>query len=347
MIVQVLPSISPHDAISQHVLRLDDEFSRNQIESKIVAHHISPVFADRVISPQDIDSFNNHHVIYRLSIASSLAEKVHSSSAFVDLWYHNITPAEYFEPWEPYVSLELRIARHQLAQMAVRADRGIAASHYSELELKQYGCRHTSVMPVLFDRTMKSTSMNTNAGDHTRILSVGRYAPHKRIEKLIQSLAMYRELVDANATLELVGSSSSRWYKESLEQLIESAGVGEAVNFHSDISDEELSHLYRLCDVYLCLSEHEGFCVPLVEAQLSQLPIVASDFAAIKETINGAGIILEPEYGLVDVVAAIDIVVHDDMLQIKLKEKARSNNSEHNIDEEAREAMQWFMAGVS
>ncbi len=347
MILQVLPSISLHDAISQHVVRIDDELKRNNIESSIVAQYIHPYFADRVSLPSSIDSFDDHHILYHMSMASSLAEKIHSSNARVDMWYHNITPAKYFEPWEPYVSLELRIARYQLSQLAVRADRGVAASRYSENKLKVQGCRHTSVMPVLFDVSKKvgdtSTRRHPRAKD-ARILSVGRYAPHKRVEKLIQSIALYRDLIDEGATLDLVGSSSSRWYKESLEQLIEKLNLKDAVRFHENIDDIQLSQLYKESDAYLCLSEHEGFCVPLVEAQCAGLPIVAIDSAAIAETVNDAGIILDAHCDVVDIVAALDVAVHDPEMRAFLQRNAKSNVTEHDIDQEAMSAVQWLVS---
>ncbi|HMS25611.1 MAG TPA: glycosyltransferase [Acidimicrobiia bacterium] len=348
MILQVLPSISLYDAISQHVLRIDDELKQRNIESSIVAQYIHPDFAHRVQSHSSIDSFDGHHVLYHMSMASSLAEKVHSSHARVDMWYHNVTPARYFEPWEPYVSLELRIARYQLSQLAVRVERGVAASHYSERELKTEGCRHTSVMPVLFDLSTKLSATSRSPSSQSaraRILSVGRYAPHKRVEKLIQTLALYRNLVDENAVLELVGSSSSRWYKESLEKLIEQLGLANAVRFHDNIDDAHLAQLYHESDVYLCLSEHEGFCVPLVEAQCAGLPIVAIDSAAIAETVQGAGIILDAHCDLVDVVAALDIVIHDEQTRTFLQHNAKNNLVTRDIDEQARKAVEWLVAG--
>lgn len=345
MILQVLPSISPHDAISQHVIRVDDELKKSGIDSSILAHHIHPQFSNRVLSQSDIKTFDGTHIVYHMSIASSLAEKIHSSNAAVDLWYHNITPSYFFEPWEPYVSLELRIARHQLAQMAIRADRGVAASYYSQRELEQYGCRHTSVMPVLFDQKQKVASLSTSQRKGTQILSVGRFAPHKKVEKLIMALSQYRKLVDQEAQLHLVGTSSSKWYFESLSTLIDNLNVRNAVHIHDGASDEKLALLYSRADVYLCLSEHEGFCVPLMEAQYSGLPIVALDFAAIKETVNGAGIVLPCDTSMTEIVAAIDIAANDSVIREKITEQAQANCRARSIDEQAKAAVEWIVRG--
>lgn len=348
MIVQVLPSISPHDAISQHVIRIDDELVRNNIESKIIAQYIHPKFSNRVSLPTSLSSFDELHVLYHMSIASPLAEKIHDSKAKVDLWYHNITPAEFFEPWEPYVSLELRIARHQLAQMAVRGDRGVAASEYSEAELKKQGCRHTCVMPVLFDvdsKVMSNAYADAKSKTGIHILSVGRFAPHKRIEKMIEVVSIYKELISPNVKLDLVGSSSSKWYLESLELLVSNLKLEDSVKFHADIDDSQLANFYRDSDVYLCLSEHEGFCVPLVEAQCAGLPIVAKDFAAIPETVGKAGIVLDKEAEIVDVVAAIDVIINNEQLRSEIVSNAKANMELHNVDKEAKRAVEWLLEG--
>lgn len=344
MILQVLPSISPHDAISQHVLRLDTELTSCGIETAIVAEHISPHLQNRATAASSFDHFNDHHILYHLSIASHLAEKVHDSTSVVDIWYHNITPAQYFEEWEPYVSLELRIARHQLEQMAVRARRGVAASVYSEEELKKQGCRDTCVMPVLFDPSEKLGAQG-GQGLHvgTQILSVGRYAPHKRVEKIIETFSIYRDLCDSRAHLHLVGSSSSRWYKESLDQLIDQLKVTDAISFHDSVSDEDLSRLYHSSDIYLCMSQHEGFCVPLVEAQLAGLPIVASSTSAIPETVGQAGILLDPDAALVEYVAAIDTVISNQEVARKLAARAREGVERFDITRESERAVQWLV----
>jgi glycosyltransferase involved in cell wall biosynthesis len=347
VIVQVLPSIAQYDAISQHVLRIDDELRASNIETAIVADHISPALSSRAISTQDFGEFNDQHVVYHMSIASRLSDKIMDSSARLDLWYHNITPAEYFEQWEPYVSLELRIARYQLSQLAIRADRGVAASRYSEAELKEQGCRHTSVMPVLFDPRQKlsrAPEQTLHAG--TQVLSVGRFAPHKRVERVIQVFSMYQQMCDPRAHLHLVGSSASQWYKESLDQLIDKLDLQKSVTFHESIDDQSLSALYHRSDVYLCMSEHEGFCVPLLEAQYCELPIVATNAAAIPETVGNAGIVIDSDRDLMEFVAAIDLVVSRDDVASKLRHNAQKQQGVFDVDAEARRSVEWIMEPV-
>lgn len=344
MLLQVMPSISPYDAISQHVIRLKKELDANNIENLIIADYVAPTLSDLAQRPQTLDSFDDCHILYHMSISSSLAEKVCASNSHLDVWYHNITPAEFIQDWEPYVALELRIARQQLSYVAVRADRGVAASRYSENELKAQGCRKTSIMPVLFDVSSKINAVPKDGRSKgASLLSVGRFAPHKRVELLIQALYLYRLLCDSEATLTLVGSNASQYYRESLELLIENLSLSEYVFFKESISDEQLADEYAKADLYLCLSEHEGFCVPLLEAQYAGLPIVACDYAAIKETVGNSGVILDANKDLHEVVAAIDLVLHDVDINKEIVLGAKENILRLNIDEEARRAVRWLV----
>ena len=348
MIYQVLPSISKFDAISQHAIAIDKELKNRGVETQLVAEHVGAEFQDLVKKPIEIDSFDNSQVLYHLSISNHIAEQILSSNATVDIWYHNITPAEYFENWEPFVALELRIARYQLSQLAVRARRGVAASVYSENELKENGCVDTCVMPVLFDaKTKVATSSFSNSNVKMNaskvILAVGRYAPHKRIEKLIETFSIYLEEIDPKAQLHLVGSKSSRWYQESIFQLINALKIKNHIHFHEHISDADLASLYARADVFFTMSEHEGFCVPLVEAMHNSLPIVSSDGGAISETLNGAGIVLDIDAELIEYVAALDLAINNSIVRADLIEASKKSSKSIDLDIEIKRAADWVL----
>lgn len=346
MIYQVLPSIAKFDAISQHAIRIDSELKKRNIETQLVAEHIGAEFVNLVKKPTEIVTFDNSHVLYHLSISNHVSEIIFNSTADVDIWYHNITPAKYFESWEPFISLELRIARYQLAQMAIRARRGVCASVFSEKELQANGCIDTLVMPVLFDAKTKvavsSTTGITRKNVATSILFVGRFAPHKRIEKLIETFSMYLDLVDSKAQLHLVGSKASEWYQDSIYQLINELKIKNSIIFHNHISDGELTALYARADIFLCMSEHEGFCVPLVEAMCNELPIVSSNGGAIGETLNGAGILLDVDSDLIDYVAAIDLAVNNKIVRSELIESSKKSAKILDLDLETKRAVDWL-----
>lgn len=350
-IYQVLPSISPYDAISQHVLCIDNELKKQNIDSRIVAEHVHPSFLGRVTNSDEIDSFDGK-ILYHLSISSPLADRVLDSDQEVALWYHNITPPILFERWEPFVSLELRIAQMQRAQLCVRAPRGVAASEFSRLDIVQDGCRHTGVMPVLFDPKDKihdsdkvlNVELSNKKGP--LVLSVGRIAPHKRVEKTIASFIHYRRNFAINATLHLIGSSASKWYLESLQKYIQNADEVDNIFFHGSLSDTQLASYYESADLYLCTSAHEGFCVPLLEAMYCGIPIVASNAGAIPETLGGGGLLVEANTAPVEYACALDVANKDKNVREQLLLTAQKRVEDIDLNSEVKRSVDWIMESV-
>lgn len=346
MIYQVLPSISKFDAISQHALRIDAELKQRNIETQIVAEHINTEFTSIAKQPIEIDTFDNSQVLYHLSISNHIADTIFNSNCELDVWYHNITPAEFFENWEPFVALEMRIARYQLSQLAVRSRRGVAASIFSLNELQNSGCVDAQVMPVLFDAktkvAMTSTVDRARKNIASTIISVGRFAPHKRIEKLIETFSIYKSEIDPKAQLHLVGSKASTWYQDSLYQLINELKIKNSIIFYDHITDAELSALYAKADAYLCMSAHEGFCVPIVEAMGNNLPIVSSNAGALGETLNGAGIVLDVDAPLIEYVAALDLAINDELVRLDLIESSKKASKVFDLDLETKRSVDWL-----
>ena len=126
-----------------------------------------------------------------------------------------------------------------------------------------------------------------------RILTVGRIVPNKRLEDVIRTLALLREVSLPAATLDIVGSAEGfERYRLSLERFAKALGVSDAVTFHGRVTEAERNGLYSDAGAYLCMSEHEGFCVPLIEALSQGLPVVARGAGAVPETLGGSGLIL-------------------------------------------------------
>jgi glycosyltransferase involved in cell wall biosynthesis len=185
------------------------------------------------------------------------------------------------------------------------------------LEVAGYG--RTAVLPILFDPEALEAEVDgrrlerllgDKAGGGSDLLFVGRIAPNKCQHDLIKLLAVYRRLYDPQARLHLVGGSSSHAYWKALEAYIDHLDLGEAVFLHGAVSPGALAAHYRAADAFVCLSEHEGFCVPLLEAWHHHLPVVALAAAAVPETVAGAGVLL-PAKEPARVAAAVDRVLSD------------------------------------
>jgi len=158
----------------------------------------------------------------------------------------------------------------------------------------------------------------------TNILFVGRIIPNKKIDDLIRSFAFFQKYVKPQSRLLLVGDHRGfERYFDRLQELVRELRVDEVV-FTGQVDDDELYAYYRLADVFLCLSEHEGFGVPLQEAMLFGVPVVAYDAGAVRETLRGGGLLLEdksPEL----VAELLDRVTHGgDLRRVVIASQARA-----------------------
>lgn len=250
-------------------------------------------------------------------------EQVFQGPARTILLSHNVTPEDWFWPVDPADAVRCRLGREQLHEFARLADGLAGVSAYNAEELRQVSGREARVIPVLFDRSSLASPPARGNGyaPPTRrsptILFVGRLTPHKRQDLVIQAFAAYRRL-EPEARLVLVGHALSPAYLEQLSRLAEDLAPG-AVSFESRLSSAELAARYGAADVFLCLSEHEGFCVPILEAFHYGVPVIARDAAAVGEVVSDAGVLLAPEDG-VDTIAELLVTVASDL---ELREELR------------------------
>ncbi len=202
----------------------------------------------------------------------------------------------------------------------------IADSTFNERELQVAGYRSTMTLPLLIDLEGFTGSPDPVLADRlasdkerggTDLLFVGKVSPHKGQHDLVKALAAYRRLYDPQARLHLVGGAISEEYQTAVERFASELGLLEALDIAGSVTHEELIAYYAASDVFVCLSNHEGFCVPLVEAMVHRLPIVAYTNTAVPETVQGAGLVL-PSKEPVRVAAAIDRVVGDPRLRAML-----------------------------
>ena len=136
---------------------------------------------------------------------------------------------------------------------------------------------------------------------------MGRVAPNKCQHDIVGAFAVYRRVFDPEARLTLVGGATSPHYQQALGRLIAEFGLGDSVEILSGVSDGELLAHWATADVFVCLSEHEGFCVPLLEAMTLGVPVVAYSAGAVPETLDGAGVLLDDKDPLA-VAVAVDQV---------------------------------------
>lgn len=272
-------------------------------------------------------------IIYHYSIHSPLTEFIKNISCKKILRYHNVTPYHYFSKINPPLARELYLGKIEIASLKDFFIAGLAVSNFNAADLRDAGFKNICVFPLLADFSKQSVKPSENIlkfkSKHSgSILFVGRIVPNKKIEDIIKVFYHYKKHNNKNARLFIVGGwgSSPRYY-DMLCALIKALDVADVI-FAGHVPDEELAGYYSISDLYLSMSEHEGFGVPLLEAMAFGLPVVALNRAAVAETLNGSGVLVnEPDY--MRIAELIDLILTDDSLRSKILkgQKARLSSS--------------------
>ena len=335
---QVLHILAFNDAIGTHVLNVRDVLRSAGYESDIYSGQVHPEVKheSRRIEEMPSGKRRDTWLMFHHSIGSTVTEAVMRRNEPLIVDYHNITPASLVDRWAPWVREELELGAEQLGRLSQKSFYGIAHSVFSEKELHESGCNRTSVVPPLFETShahaapdptaMAALSAEKSKGG-SDWLFVGRVSPHKAQHDLLKALACARRFYDSDSRLHLVGTSLGVDYPRALERFATRLGIGDSVTMTGVVSSSVLDAYYRSADVFVSTSDHEGFCVPIVEAMARGLPVVAFGAAAVGETVGGAGVVL-PDKAPMTVAAAVDRVVRDGDLRGRLANAGRARAAE-------------------
>lgn len=299
---QFVPMLAPRDAIGAHTLRVRHLLRRLGLHSEIFVAGVHSDLADQVMDYRQFSSkFSDSAtwIIYQSSIGSRLASVVAGLDVKKIVNYHSVTPAFLLELWDPKVAVLLAAGRSELKRLAPLSVAGVADSAYNKQEMEDVGYTSCSVAPPLIDMSNfeyapdEKTLKKLKERDCCLWLFVGRIVPNKAQHDLIKAFSVYRRLYDPNACLALVGGVFLPNYQLALENYAASLGISDAVIFTDSVTSSELSAYYKSADIFVCLSDHEGFCVPLLEAMYNKIPVVAYAQAAVGETVGEGGLLLE------------------------------------------------------
>jgi len=322
---QVILNLAPGDAMSEACLAFQAIFRRAGFHSDLYAVAIAPVWRDRarpfrgrLHPPPDL-------LIYHYGIGSPLTEAVLALPHRLVLYYHNVTPAWYFIGVNDILAGQALRGRAELALLARRAVLGLAPSEYSARELRTWGLP-TAVVPLPLALRRLGPPGRTGLGETgpTVWLFVGRLVPNKCQHDVLAAFAEFQRRVDPAARLVLVGTPAvAPAYADWLQELVARWGV-RAVEFPGHVPAERLAAYYRTSTVFVCLSEHEGVGLPLIEAMYCDLPVVAYAAGAVPETLGGAGILLRrKEPALVATVVAALLDDRDLRQAVVARQRAR------------------------
>jgi L-malate glycosyltransferase len=323
---QILATLGYGDAIGHEVLGIQRVLRAAGYESEIFVEtadwRLEPLTRDfrELVDFSHADNLLIHH----FSIGSKASRTAFALPDRMALIYHNITPPEYFVGVHRTLARECFHGRRELGAYADRCDLALGDSEFNRQELEALGFPRTAVLPVIPELSHLDCAPDWLVAkdfddDWTNILFVGRVIANKRIENLIRYFHAYHTLINPRSRLLVVGAQSGfKRYLASLLQLTATLNASH-VHFIGHVSDEELVAFYEVADLFLCASEHEGFCVPLIEAFYKQIPVLAYAATAVPSTMDGAGVLYD-ETDPVYVAALMDGILSNPDLQDRIVE---------------------------
>ena len=300
---QWLPAAHRGDAVGDNARAMRDLFRSWGHRSDIYALTIDEDMRDEARPWGTTAARAGDVTIYHFAVPSPMSEAFGRLPGARVLHYHNVTPAAFFAPYDAGITAMAARGRRELAGLADRTDLALGVSEYNRAELDALGFPETGVLPLIVDTGRLRQAAPVPALEAVlqdglvNILFVGRIAPNKRIEDHIRLAEHYKRYVDVYYRFIFVGRTDAvPSYFRTVQALVrEYRMLPERFWFTGGVPEAELAAYYRNAHAYVSLSEHEGFCVPLVEAMAMDVPVLAYGAAAVPETLDGAGVTFAPK----------------------------------------------------
>lgn len=297
---QFVAGFSKGDAITREALHLQSIFRGWGMPSEIfgearrIPAELRKQARDVSEAPERLGA--GDVALLHLSIGSPVNDAFAALRCRKAILYHNVTPAHYFEQVNTATALNLAKGRKQVAALRDAADVVLADSRFNAGELERAGYRDVKVLPLVIDfesieKPVDRRILRRFDDGRTNILFVGRCAPNKCIEDLVSAFSCFQKHVETSSRLIHVGSFAGveTYYHLRLAQARE-LGLKD-VHFAGSVPQAELNAYYEVADLFLCMSEHEGFCIPIVESMAHGVPVLAYAATAVPETMDGAGVL--------------------------------------------------------
>jgi len=327
---QILPTFVGGDAIGNFAVDIQRALGRLGYASRIYADSIEPAMRTRALPLR-------HHarharaddgVIYHHSIGSRVVEYLAHVAGPKIMIYHNITPGCYVRPYNARLASLLDAGRRQLPELAGWFDLALGVSRYNARDLSDAGFACVGVLPIAFDPVaFERVAFDADAArrcgpDAANILFVGRLVPHKCAHELLDWFDRYAAETARPVRLILVGPLDDRFERYNRSLLDQARAARGRVVMTGKVTQAQLVTYYRCADVFCSFSEHEGFMVPLLEAMGTDTAIVAFDIPAVRETLDGAGVLFDRKTPAV-VSALVDELLSNGQLRAGLLARQR------------------------
>lgn len=323
---QWVPAAHKGDAIGDSSRRMRAMLQALGHGSEIYALSIDDVLQGDVRPFSDPAALQGDITVFHYALPSQMTEAFARLPRGRVLQYHNITPAHYFASYDPALFRLTSLARADVATLVGRVDLALGVSEFNRRELDAMGFAPTGVLPLAVDTSRVTRPVRRPAleqvltsDDVVNFLFVGRIAPNKKVEDHLRLAEFYKRYVDEYYRFIFVGKTDAvpQYYASIRAMMAQYRLPPDRFIFTGPVSDEDLAVYYRHAAVYISLSEHEGFCAPLLEAMATDVPVLAYAAAAVPETLGGAGIQFSPkdmEYAA----ELLGVLTFDDDLRAKV-----------------------------
>lgn len=322
-VLQVLPCLKYGDAVGNDTIALHEALRRNGFKAEIYAEAVDEKL--KKLHAYTMDMWKapkkDDVIVYHLSIGWPYIHVIKEAKCRKIAIYHNITPSHFFKGYDGTAFENCQSGLEEIRTLRDVFDYILCDSEFNRQDLISYGFNcPMDVLPILipFDDYRKKPAQSVlkryrNEPGHN-ILFVGRVAPNKKHEDIIAAFAEYKKFYDPQARLFLVGNYARKdIYFRRLQAYIDALHLTD-VYFSGHIRFNEILAYYHIADLFLCMSEHEGFCVPLVESMFFRLPVLAFDSSAVGNTLGGSGILFgDKNYG--EVAALMNRAIEDQDLR--------------------------------
>ena len=303
-IIQLLTRMAFGDAIGNDTLAIRDFIREKGYETAIYAESIDARLpAGTALLCYRMPPLEKEDILlYHASTSTPLNTDLLSYGGKKAMIYHNITPPKFFSGYSTTAKINSRWGELQIAYASRNINYCIADSEFNKQQLIAMGCQcPIDVCPILipfedYDKAPDEKLLKKYRGDGwTNLLFVGRIAPNKCQQDVIRAFYVYQKRYNPKSRLFLVGNGKGEMevYEGQLRDYAKQLGIADKVIFPGHIKFNAILAYYRLADVFVCMSEHEGFCVPIVEAMHFRKPIVAYASTAIPETLGKGGLLLD------------------------------------------------------
>lgn len=302
-VLQVVPVLKSGDAVGNYALLIHETLKRAGIMSEIYSYDNKTEYT-WVQNAEHLKAGKSDIILLHMAAENDFAELLQAYKAKKVLFYHNITPPQFFKEFDAFAETSTKRGLEQVKNLVGKIDYCFTDSQFNRKDLERIGFTcPIYVVSIPLDNSLlqitESQRVKRMISDGKKnILFVGRVVPNKCLEDVIRSYKKYKEIYEKNVRLILVGNYNEEDnYFKFLEKC---SGDEEDILFTKHISISDLVTYYRYASLFLCMSEHEGFCVPLIEAMAFHVPIIAYDSTAISETLgNGGWLVGEKDFEMI------------------------------------------------